>query len=587
MGADACGFASRLRAALPTVLLLLSLPGCEAGDDGSDPRCRELRLEHRERALEGDAEAVREEQLALEEPSIPHDPVFVGDEGTDAFGYPLRQPDERALLRLLRLRRFDDLDRWMAHFQAEFAADQRKEHWPDAALSAFFDPDPALTPLLDEWVQAHPESYAAWAARGNHRHARGQQARGGAAAAETSVGQGLGLAAELLPATEDISRALELNPDFIPAYTRLISMLGWANGVEFHVTARELLDAATGRCPGCYAVRSEYISHLSPKWGGTRVAMEAHINGLRPRFERYPRLRMLLGHADHDRCTAYLEKERYEQALVTCDATLRHGEDPSYLESKAKALMLLDRAPEAVPLLDRALELSPQHRGLLLTRSLVLTKLDLRGTARDLSLLVELGFPRDLHGLVESTAAHLVERGRAHSERREHELAATYFDAAAKLLPDDAAIRDLQARNDARIDPDALLARAKASPDDLQLHIRADYALASAHRLEPVLELWDGFIAHHPLVARAYLERSGTHALLRHPEASLADLEKACELGSALGCLRLEQHRAGCDRRAAPEDAAPTERSLVLAATAVGLLVLLLLMRRRSGGRLR
>jgi hypothetical protein len=60
----------------------------------------------------------------------PVDRGFVGSAGTDADGYPLATADKRVPLRLLRARKFDELDAWLNDLQDQFESDWRKEYWP-------------------------------------------------------------------------------------------------------------------------------------------------------------------------------------------------------------------------------------------------------------------------------------------------------------------------------------------------------------------------------------------------------------------------------------------------------------------------
>lgn len=49
----------------------------------------------------------------IAERDLAKEPPFVGEHGMDSYGYPRKRPDKMKLLALLRLKRFDDLDRFM------------------------------------------------------------------------------------------------------------------------------------------------------------------------------------------------------------------------------------------------------------------------------------------------------------------------------------------------------------------------------------------------------------------------------------------------------------------------------------------
>src|SRR5262245_50793962 len=78
---------------------------------------------------------------------------FVGPKGEDTFGYPLRTADRIALGQLLRLRKFDALDRYLAEYQADFERDPKKEYWPIDAFDTFDSQDPEVGEAIDEWVE--------------------------------------------------------------------------------------------------------------------------------------------------------------------------------------------------------------------------------------------------------------------------------------------------------------------------------------------------------------------------------------------------------------------------------------------------
>ena len=79
------------------------------------------------------------------------------------------------LLQKLRDRKFQDLDGQLNSYQVAFEKDAFTEGNLAVAFEAFCSPDPALGPLLDEWVAKNPNSYPAHLARAEYlvrRHIR-------------------------------------------------------------------------------------------------------------------------------------------------------------------------------------------------------------------------------------------------------------------------------------------------------------------------------------------------------------------------------------------------------------------------------
>ncbi len=80
-----------------------------------------------------------------------------------------------------------------------------------------------------------------------------------------------------------------------------------------------------------------------------------------------------------------------------------------------------------------------------------------------------------------------------------------------------------------------------AHRDDFEALRREDAALATAGRLDLVVERWTDYLARHPDDGRAYLERGGAEYHQRDLEASERDARRACQLGIQEGCARASQ----------------------------------------------
>ena len=226
-------------------------------------------------------------------------PAMVGSAGVDSDGYPLKTTDKRAVLRLLRAKQFDALESWLVDLQAQFEADHRKEYWPIDALDAFGNVDPALTPLLDAWVAAKPDSYMALAARGIHQEGVGWYRRGARWACETPPENFAGMRDAHATAFPDLDEALARHPALVAGHRALIRIAS-ANGAPMDVK-RQLLDQALVACPDCYNVRVIYMFALRPRWGGSYEQMKAFARESIDASTN-PKLRVLAGYPDADIC---------------------------------------------------------------------------------------------------------------------------------------------------------------------------------------------------------------------------------------------------------------------------------------------
>lgn len=470
-------------------------------------------------------------------------PPFVGSDGVDAHGYPRQVPDRAALLNSLRLRRFDDLDRFFEHYQSAFEADFRHEYWPDLALSAFYVPEPRLGELIDEWIAATPDSFAAVAARGNHRYAVGWQYRGERYSKDTSDAQFEAMTKMFTQARADFERALQLRPRFVAANRRLMQIAGSDGGTT---TTRVEFDRAAANCADCFLIRKHYLQRLTPRWGGSYPKMAAFIEESKPVVARNPRIAWLAGYPDLDRCALAHQQKNYLAAHAACDAALAHGDDAEFLVRKAWLHRVDKRYADMLPLLARALEQDPSDREALYQRYMAHRELhDWRNAAADLVLLRRISptdenVARDVDTMVKRMAYEgdqLTKKGKADE-------AAEYFSLGLALSPDDKDLFQRQGWNQKGRSSDEIQQELAANPDDYEAHLRADHGLAAEKRFDEVVALWDAFIARHPDDPRAYNERGGAKWQLRRGKAALADLEKACELGMDAACARVPKIRA-------------------------------------------
>jgi tetratricopeptide (TPR) repeat protein len=107
------------------------------------------------------------------------------------------------------------------------------------------------------------------------------------------------------------------------------------------------------------------------------------------------------------------------------------------------------------------------------------------------------------------------------------------YDQALSLDPDHSDAASRRAR--------AVLAQSKPTgapenPKDFASVKAFDDEMARRGEFGLIVRAWDHYLANSPGDARAYLERGGAHLHAGHTPQALADLEKACAMGSADGC---------------------------------------------------
>jgi tetratricopeptide (TPR) repeat protein len=307
-----------------------------------------------------------------EPPDVPSERPFVGGDGEDAYGYPLRTADRTALLHLLRLGMFEELEKYSVEYQKDFEADPRKEYWPIDAFESFDNADPSLGPLLDEWVEKRPASWAPWLARGSYRAALGWFHRGEKKSLETSWGQSAAMRREFEAARSDLRKALELEPKLIAAHRQLIIM--GTTSLDMDERVRNL-EAALAVCPTCFQVRVAHIYGLRPIWGGSFQEMDEFAASAQTHADQNPRLRLLAGYVALERCRSSANEKKLEEAAAHCAELAPHAHWEFEMQ-RARLFLFQKKYGEALELLDRAVAQRPQDLNLLRDRTWALEGLD-------------------------------------------------------------------------------------------------------------------------------------------------------------------------------------------------------------------
>ncbi len=469
--------------------------------------------------------------------------MFVGEDGTYVGGEPKQRPDRVAILTLLRLRRFADLDRWLGFYQQEFEEDPRKENWAVDSFDTFEVAEPSLGVTLDAWVSAAPESFSAVLARGTWRMACGLAARGTDVAAKTSEAQMKAMEDHFDIAEADLERAIAMHPKAIAAHLGLMTIATFAGG---DAQRRARFAAALAQCTTCYQSRAARLIALTPRWGGSYSAMDAFVAESKSSVAGNPKLGRLGGFAPLDRCRTWAKQGEVPRALAACDEAIAFGQDPAFLETRGRILRDAGRIDEARADLDLALRISPHAIRARTSRYFLRRDNDdLLGAAEDLAVAHTLD-PTDAD--LSKSRLWMIEKlryeGDLLAKAGKNDDAVRYFELASLLAPDDQDLRKRQAWNAAEIGPEQLARRVAAAPENYDLRLLLDHALAKSRRFGEVVTSWDDYLARKPEDARAYRERGGAKWQAGQREAGVADTERACELGSVDACRDLPTMQA-------------------------------------------
>ena len=126
------------------------------------------------------------------------------------------------LIQELRDRKFQQLDTQLNSYQKAFEENVLEEGNLAIAFDTFSFTDPALTPIMEEWIKNEPSSYPAHLARAEHLLALGWQARGDRYTDKTSEQQFNEMQNLFGEGVKEAIAAIKLNPKSSIGYALII-----------------------------------------------------------------------------------------------------------------------------------------------------------------------------------------------------------------------------------------------------------------------------------------------------------------------------------------------------------------------------
>jgi tetratricopeptide (TPR) repeat protein len=309
-------------------------------------------------------------------------------------------PDYRELTSLLKSGDFDRIEAVLSQYQRDFLDGRHSDEVVAAAFQTFATTDPGLQSSLDAWVQARPDSYVPWLARGIYHWHRGWAARAHAWGAKTPQQRFGGMARNFALAELDIKSAIQRNRRLSVAYALQIDIhmaMGRLAGMKW-AQRRGLTVVPTSR-----EIRRRYLYGLLPKWLGEIVDIERYVTELRREHTDDPHLASLQGYPayaradlhwrglgpdspaqarpedgsvaeDFDRALSYgqdlwiiyergnykLERGDVEAALADANRLLAEWpQNARYLDFRARVYRRMDRIDQALSDWSQAIELDP------------------------------------------------------------------------------------------------------------------------------------------------------------------------------------------------------------------------------------
>ena len=204
---------------------------------------------------------------------------------------------QEATLALLKSKKFAELERRVNGFLSAYTSSRVSDEELFYEFGAFDRSLPALTPLIQEWIEHYPSSHAAHQAMALHMSAVAWRMRGTGFASETSAHQMDSFHAGLRAAQNWAAQAAALHPQPILSFQQMVAnakalrvdselltklSLSPSTAVPTSLQPRPdvlpLLDAGARIQADNVVVRNAYVDLLAPKWGGTLPALRLYAS---------------------------------------------------------------------------------------------------------------------------------------------------------------------------------------------------------------------------------------------------------------------------------------------------------------------
>lgn len=280
----------------------------------------------------------------------------------------LSQRDRQAVLNLLRTAQFSQLNAHYVGLQQQYETGlitDRDLTLQYQAFYASYDAVPEDEPLLSQWIEKSPTSYPARVARGIYYATLGEKYRGDDFIQNTQPNQLHILNRYLDVANRDLVDSLPLTAKPIVSVLLLLHTSKHRDGKQAN---RMWLDYANRIDSNNYGVRRQFMTMLTPRWGGSYDEMWAFLKECQDQRLPAEYLRVLESHIYLDQAeTLCCEQRQLEKGLPLFRkaVAMLDGIDTrdklDALKGIVSAQLKLHRLVEAGPEIEDILRIAPHE----------------------------------------------------------------------------------------------------------------------------------------------------------------------------------------------------------------------------------
>ena len=267
----------------------------------------------------------------------------------------LRKPHLGFIKECFKNKNYDKVENLFVKLQEKYNEDPIYESPFLRGLEQFTSENGVSVEDLDAWVK-EKESAMAYAARGIFYAQEGALARGTKFVKDTDPANFEKMHQYNVIAFEDLLIATTKDPKLMPAY---VWMMGIFKTVGDRPSAEMVLRRALEYDNRTLYVRLQFMSVLTPRWGGSYTLMKQFAEECSQLADINPRLWSFLGDIDDDRGRVYLYRKQYEKAIECFNASLKYGDSPEVLNARAACYYALGDYEKAIEDYELTLQYSP------------------------------------------------------------------------------------------------------------------------------------------------------------------------------------------------------------------------------------